>query len=96
MNSSSGASTIPTEWELSFLKRLFDHLDETTLAEIRVAIDEILDEVNREAAKTAWLSARLDAIDAWRQTIRRNTACWATLPNLAFLEMHEGIPLRLR
>ncbi|MHA6670197.1 hypothetical protein ACX3O0_15155 [Homoserinimonas sp. A447] len=96
MSSSYGASTIPTTWELNFIKRLFSHLDEITLGEVMVAMDEILDEANREAVKTAQLHARLDAIDAWRQTIRRNTSCWATLGSLALLETHERVAPKFR
>lgn len=70
-------------------------LDDITLGEIRIAMDELLVELEREAAEAARRRARLDAIDAWRQTIRRNTRCSATLGSLAFLETHERMGPRL-
>ncbi|MHA6695269.1 hypothetical protein [Homoserinimonas sp. A520] len=81
---------------LALIKRLFSMLDEFTQGEIESALDELLLELEREAAEAALLRARIAAIRAWRQTIRRNTPCWAALGNLAFLETHERVPLRLR
>jgi hypothetical protein len=76
--------------------RLFSMLDEITQGEVMLAMQELLDELERETAEVARLQGRLDAARAWRQTLRRNTRCWATLENLAFLESHEGIALETR
>ena len=82
--------------ELYLIKRLFSMLDEVTQEEIIRAMDDLFIQIEREAAEAARLRLRIAAIRAWRQTIRRNTECWATLQNLAFLETHERMPPTLR
>lgn len=82
--------------ELGLIKRLFCMLDEVTQDEIVIAMDALIIELEREAAEVAHQRARRIAINAWRQTIRRNTRCSATLESLAFLETHERIAPRLK
>lgn len=78
--------------ELNLIKRLFSMLDEFTQGEIVLAMDDLLLQLEREAAEAALLRIRIAAVRSWRQTIRRNTGCWATLQSLAFLETHERMP----
>ncbi|HEU4807620.1 MAG TPA: hypothetical protein VFT01_05105 [Homoserinimonas sp.] len=70
--------------ELGLIKRLFSMLDDVTQDEIVIALDALIIELEHEAAQAAHQRVRRIAINAWRQTIRRNTAArppWRALPS---------------